>query len=248
MGTARTRKGPSPEKSKHKFKTKEEAMTFLLGKKRSMDSREWIERICAHAELGYWMAQTFRWVHLHRTWLRSGDYLRKPPTLPMVTGGPPTSLLTSQMAPQVSFLDQGHEVLAAYHRLVQASQQLQASVLRFEEQHPWARKRTRLWQSEQRLFCAFAMLAAKEMGSKKISPQEMEALALIMGIRSPGEEFEQDPKSNEHRQDAWKKMMREVKHGEVLELLRQIASEHRSPEKDARTPPEQSEAKKGDKK
>jgi hypothetical protein len=174
------------------------------------------------------MARTFAWVHCHREWLLSGDYLRAPPELPMGTGGTDTSLLTPVLAPQASFIAQGQEVFAAYHHLVQASQQLRASVHRFYEQHPWAKEHTRLWQSEQRLFCAFAMLAVEDedMGPK-ISPQEMEALALVVGIRLPGEEFEQDAKSNEQRQAAWKAMMRDVDESGVLPLLRQIASEHR---------------------
>lgn len=60
----------------------------------------------------------------------------------------------------------------------------------------------------------------------KLSPQEMEALALVVGIRFPREEFEQDPKSNKQRKAAWKSMMREVEESGVLPLLRTIAAEH----------------------
>lgn len=65
----------------------------------------------------------------------------------------------------------------------------------------------------------------------------MEALALLVGIREPGEEFEQDPKSNEQRQAAWKEMMKDVVESGVLPLLRSIATQHRPPEMVAMTPP-----------
>ncbi len=71
------------------------------------------------------------------------------------------------------------------------------------------------------------------MGSK-LSPQEMEALALVVGIRLPGEEFEQDPRSNEQRQAAWREMMRDVDESGVLPLLRSIAAEHCPPGQEAR--------------
>jgi len=146
--------------------------------------------------------------------------------------------LTLTLGPQASLFAHGQEVLAAYHRLVQAGQQIRASVHRFYEQHPWAKEHTRLWMSEQRLFCAFAMLAVEAEGmGPKISPQEMEALALIVGIRLSGEEFAQAPKSNEQRQAARKSMMRDVNTSGVLPLLRQISSEFRLPEQAAGTTP-----------
>ncbi|WP_147451387.1 hypothetical protein [Corallococcus llansteffanensis] len=201
-------------------------------------TQEWIGRVAANAESGYRTARTFAWVHQNKEWLLSGDYLRAPPELPTEASGTDTSLLTPTLGPQASLFAHGQEVLAAYHRLVQAGQQLRASVHRFYEQHPWAKEHTRLWMSEQRLFCAFAMLAVEAEGmGPKISPQEMEALALIVGIRLPGEEFEQDPKSNEQRQAAWKSMMRDVNKSGVLPLLRQISSEFRPPEQATETPP-----------
>jgi hypothetical protein len=164
--------------------------------------------------------------------------LRSPPELPSDMGCTESSLLTATLGPQVGLFAHGQEVFAAYHRFVQAGQQLRATVHRFYEQHPWAKEHTRLWQSEERMFCAFAMLTveAENMGPK-LSPQEMEALALIVGIRFPGEEFEQDPKPNEQRKDAWKAMMRDINESGVLPLLQSIATEHRPPEMVAMTPP-----------
>jgi hypothetical protein len=234
MGTARPSTGPLPETPKHRFKDQPDAMNLLHQRR----TREWIDRVAADAESGYRTARTFAWVHHNKEWLLSGDYLRAPPELPREATGTDTSLLTPVLAPQASLLVHGQEVLAAYHRLAQAGQQLRAFVHRFYEQHPWAKEHTRLWMSEQRLFCAFAMLAVEAEGmGPKISPQEMEALALIVGIRLPGEEFEQDPKSNEQRQAAWKSMMRDVKRSGVLPLLRQISSEFRPPEQAAGTAP-----------
>jgi hypothetical protein len=234
MGTARPGTGPLPEKPKHRFKDQPDAMNLLLRRR----TQEWINRVAANAESGYWTARKFAWVHRNREWLLSGDYLRAPPELPMGAGGTDTSLLTPVLAPQASFLAHGQEAFAAYHRLVQAGQQLHACVLRLYEQHPWAKEHTRLWQSEQRLFCAFSMLAVEteDMGPK-LSPQEMEALALIVGIRLPGEEFERDPKSNEQRQAAWKAMMRDVDESGVLPLLRQIAAEFRPLDQATGMPP-----------
>ncbi|NRD57701.1 hypothetical protein, partial [Corallococcus exiguus] len=207
----------------------------LLLRRRTL---EWIEKVSANALLSVAQARTFAWAHGNRPWLLAGNYLHAPPELPLHAGGTDTSLLTAMLSPQASFVAQGQEVFAAYHCLVQASQQLRASVHSFYEQHPWAKEHTRLWQSEQRLFCAFAMLTVEtEDMAPKISPQEMEALALIVGIRLPGEEFEQDPKSNEQRQAAWKAMMRDVDESGVLPLLRQIAAEFRPPEQAAGTPP-----------
>ncbi|NPC76979.1 hypothetical protein HPC49_01760 [Pyxidicoccus fallax] len=223
-----------PETPKHRFKDQPDAMNLLHVRR----TREWIDRVAANAESGYRMARTFAWVHHNKEWLLSGDYLRAPPELPREATGTDTSLLTPVLAPQVSLLVHGQEVLAAYHLLAQAGQQLRAFVHRFYEKHPWAKEHTRLWMSEQRLFCAFAMLAVEAEGmGPKISPQEMEALALIVGIRFPGEEFEQDPKSNEQRQAAWKSMMRDVNKSGVLPLLRQISSEFRPPEQATETTP-----------
>lgn len=234
MGTARPSTGPLPETPKHRFKDQPDAMNLLHQRR----TREWIDRVVTNAESGHWTARTFAWVHRNKEWLLSGDYLRAPPELPREATSTDTSLLTPVLAPQASLLVHGQEVLAAYHRLVQAGQQLLASVHRFYEQHPWAKEHTRLWMSEQRLFCAFAMLAVEAEGmGPKISPQEMEALALIVGIRFPGEEFEQDPKSNEQRQAAWKSMMRDVNKSGVLPLLRQISSEFRPSEQATETPP-----------
>ncbi|NTX08007.1 hypothetical protein [Myxococcus sp. CA040A] len=223
-----------PETPRHRFKDQPDAMKLLHLRR----TQEWVGRVAANAESGYRTARTFAWVHHNKEWLLSGDYLRAPPALPREATGTDTSLLTLVLAPQASLLAHGQEVLAAYHRLVQAGQQLLASVHRFYEQHPWAKEHTRLWQSEQRLFCAFTMLAveAEDMGPK-ISPQEMEALALVVGIWLPGDEFEQDPKSNEQRQAAWKAMMRDVDESGVLPLLRKIAAEHRPLEQATGTAP-----------
>jgi hypothetical protein len=248
-----------PEKPRYRFKDSPDAMKFLLRRR----TLEQISRIAANAQLGYVQARTFTWVHRNREWLLSADYLRALPELPTDLGGTETSLLTAMLSPQASLLAHGQEVFAAYHRFVQAGQQLRAAVDGFYARHPWARHHTRLRQSEQRLFCAFAMLAVEsENMGPKLSPQEMEALALVVGIRLPGEEFEQDPRSNEQRQAAWREMMREVDESGVLPLLRSIAAEHRPPGEEAEppatppvqqsfvsppsTPPEAAEHSKGD--
>jgi hypothetical protein len=223
MGTPRPGTGPSPEKSTHRYKGTQDAIQLLLRRRK----REQIIKLAANAQLGPCMARTFAWVQDNKEWLLSGDYLRSPPELPTDAGGTETSLLSSLVGPQASLLTHGQEVFAAYHRVVQAGQQLRATVERFYERHPWAKEHTRLWRSEQRLFCAFAMLAveAENMGPK-LSPQEMEALALVVGIRFPSEEFERDPKTNEQRKAAWREMMREIDESGVLPLLRSIAAEH----------------------
>ncbi|SEL68485.1 hypothetical protein SAMN05444354_107347 [Stigmatella aurantiaca] len=233
MGTPRTG-GVHREPPKHRFKEEEDAMQLLLRRR----SQSQIDALCATGNLAPFQARTFAWVHRNREWLLSGDYLRAPPDFPPGLGGTDTSRLTAMLGPQMSLLLHGDEVGAAYRELVQAGQRLHAAVNRFYEQHPWAKEHTRLWQSEQRLFCAFAMLTveAENMGPK-LSPQEMEALALLVGIREPGEEFEQDPKSNEQRQAAWKEMMKDVVESGVLPLLRSIATQHRPPEMVAMPPP-----------
>jgi hypothetical protein len=76
---------------------------------------------------------------------------------------------------------------------------------------------------------------AEDMGPK-LSPQEMEALALVVGIRFPEEEFERDLKTNEQRKAAWKSMIRDVDDSGVLPLLRSIAAEHPSPGQEAGPP------------
>ncbi|NNB89473.1 hypothetical protein [Corallococcus exiguus] len=245
MGTPRPGMGPSPEKPRYRFTDSPDAMQFLLRRR----TRAQIRSICANAALGYSQAKTFVWIHRSKEWLLAGNYLRAPPELPTNEGGTEPSRLTTMLGPQASLLAHGNEVFEAYRHFVQAGQQLQVTVNRFYEQHPWAKEHTRLWQSELRLFCAFAMVAveAENMGPK-LSPQEMEAIALLVGIRLPGEEFEQDPKSNEQRQAAWKEMMKDVEEGGVLPLLQRIAAEHRPSEQTATTHPEQSGAEGGEKK
>jgi len=223
MGTPRPGTGPSPEKPTHRYKDTQDAIELLLHR------RTWkqIVKLAANAQLGYCMAKTFAWVHRNQEGLLSEDYLSGLPEVPREVWGTEVSLLTSLLGPQASLLAQGQEVFSAFSHFLQAGEQLRATVKRFYEQHPWAREHTRLWQSEQRLFCAFSQLTVEAEGmGPKLSPQEMEALALVVGIRFPREEFEQDPKSNEQRKAAWKSMMREIDESGVLPLLRSIAAEH----------------------
>ncbi|HYO69355.1 MAG TPA: hypothetical protein VEU33_25090 [Archangium sp.] len=223
MGTARPGMGPVPKKAKHRFKGPKDAMQLLLKRR----TTEQIVKIAQNSQLAVCTAETFAWVHRHQEALFSEDYLRAFPKLPREVWATDTSQLTPMLGPQASLLAQGLEVITAYSHFLQAGERLRATVKRFYEQHPWAREHTRLWQSEQRLFCAFAMLTVEAEGmGPKLSPQEMEALALVVGIRFPGEEFERDPKSNEQRKAAWKSMMREIEDSGVLPLLRSIAAEH----------------------
>ncbi|QRK06289.1 hypothetical protein JQX13_40280 [Archangium violaceum] len=223
MGTPRPGMGPVPRNPKHRFKGPQDAMQLL----RRRRTREQIVKLARNSELAICLAKTFAWVNRHEEALLSEDYLRAFPKLPKGVCGIDSSQLTPLLAPQAHLLAQGLEVVTAYSHFLQAGEQLRATVKRFYEQHPWAREHTRLWQSEQRLFCAFSQLAVEAEGmGPKLSPQEMEALALVVGIRFPREEFEQDPKSNKQRKAAWKSMMREVEESGVLPLLRTIAAEH----------------------
>lgn len=223
MGTPRPGMGPVPRNPKHRFKGPQDAMQLL----RRRRAKELIVKLARNSELAICLAETFAWVNRHEEALLSEGYLRAFPELPRGVCATDTSQLTPLLAPQAQLLAQGLEVVTAYSHFLQAGERLRATVKRFYEQHPWAREHTRLWQSEQRLFCAFSLLTveAESMGPK-LSPQEMEALALVVGIRFPREEFERDPKSNKQRKAAWKSMMREVEESGVLPLLRSIAAEH----------------------
>jgi hypothetical protein len=65
-----------------------------------------------------------------------------------------------------------------------------------------------------------------------LSPREMEAVALVIALRPPEQEFEKDEKTPAQRKENWKKLMKEARK-DVLPLLRQLAAEHRPPGLDA---------------
>ena len=222
MGTPRAGKGPKSKTPTNRFKDPADAMAFL----RRRRTQEQITTICASAELGYFVARAFTWVHRNRNWLREGNYVKSPPAAP--SGGLCAFMgrFTPMLSPAASLVAHGLEVFEAFERFLKAGEQLHAAAGRFYEQHPWAEKDTRLWQTELRLVCAFAMYAVEvENLRPPLSPQEMEAVALLLGIRPPVEEFEQDSTPTAKRKDAWKDMMKKVR-AEVLPILRQVAAEH----------------------
>ena len=231
MGTPRPPTGPEPEKkTKPRFKDPPAALKHLLRRR----TQEQIEIICASAGLGYAVAQAFRWVHRNQEWLLSGRYLKSPPKMPEPPGAP--GPFTSKLNPFMGIVTDGLEVLSAYQRLYQAGAQLQGTTRRFYEKRPWVKERTRLWQSELRLTCAFAMYAveAENMGPKLL-PQDLEAVALLLGIRPPDEEFEKDRTSNKKRREGWKEMMKNAR-ADVLPILRRMDTETHAPDQNAGTP------------
>jgi hypothetical protein len=230
-------KSPNPEeKPKTRFKEPRAATTHLLGRR----TQEQIAIICARASIGYAVAQSFKWMHRNRKWLLSGSYLKSPPQMPFRPGAPDP--LTSRLNPFMSIITSGVEVLDTYKGLHDAGARLQAAADRFFEKHAWMNERTRLWQSELRLTCAFAMYAVEvEDLGPPLSPQDMEAIALLLGIRPPEEEFDQDSKSNKQRRAGWKEMMDNAEK-DVLPILRRIGAESSEPEQNEAAPPSASEA------
>jgi len=237
MGTSRTPKGPESEgKPKSRFKEPLDATTHLLGRR----TQQQIAIICARASVGYAVAQSFKWMHRNRKWLLSGSYLKSPPQMPFRPGAPDP--LTSRLDPFMSIITGGVEVLDAYKGLHDAGARLQAAAGRFFEKHAWMNERTRLWQSELRLTCAFAMYAVEvENLGPPLSPQDMEAIALLLGIRPPEEEFDQDPRSNKQRRAGWKEMMDNAEK-DVLPILRRMGAQPPEPEQNEVAPPSAPEA------
>jgi hypothetical protein len=231
MGSPRPPKSPNPEeKPKARFNGPPDAMKHLLKRR----TQAQIEIICASAGLGYAVAQAFRWMHRNQKWLLSGSYLKSPPKMPEPLAAP--GPFTSRLNPFMSIVTSGQEVLNAFVGIYQAGARLQAATGHFYEKHPWVKERPRLWQSELRLTCAFAMYAVEvENMGPKLSSQEMEAVALLLGIRPPDEEFEKDLTSNEKRQDGWKEMMKNAR-ADVLPILRRKDAEAHAPDQNAGTP------------
>lgn len=63
----------------------------------------------------------------------------------------------------------------------------------------------------------------------------MEAVALVIALRPPEQEFERDEKTPAQRKENWKKLVKEARK-DVLPLLRQLAAEHRVAVQDAVPP------------
>ncbi len=233
MGTARIAKGPGPEKPERRSKDSQSEYAFLCRRR----TTEQVGSICQSAELGRAVAETCEWLYLNQKWLRGSTYFKRPvPSIPKDGLPPFFPLFTPTLSPAASLASHGRQVFETFQQLLHLAEQLRTLNQSLFEKHPWIDDHLRRWQSVLKLTCAFAMYAVEAENMKEpLSPREMEAVALVIALRPPEQEFERDEKTPAQRKENWKKLMKEARK-DVLPLLRQLAAEHRSAVQDAMPP------------
>lgn len=233
MGTARTAKGPGPQKPERRSRGSQSEHAFLCKRR----TEEQVGSICQSAELGRAVAETCEWLYLNQKWLRGSTYFKRSvPSIPKYGLAPFFPLFTPTLSPAASLASHGRQVFETFQQLHHLAEQLRTLNQSLFEKHPWIDDHLRRWQSVLKLTCAFAMYAVEAENMKDpLSPREMEAVALVIALRPPEQEFERDEKTPAQRKENWKKLMKEARK-DVLPLLRQLAAEHRVAVQDAVPP------------
>jgi hypothetical protein len=188
-GTPRHTGGPPGEKPPFQFKSEKEAYDYIIGRGRT---RTQVEKLVAAAEMGHaiskvmplvtdnlWVVQQRKLGPVAHPDVEDPDrgaasFIRQPP--PMAT-----ALRTT-----IGFAELGIEMVEATKRLVAVAKKVRA----FFDKNPRLEENLSHWKSSLQMMQALTICTALE---EKLKPplghREMEAVALIVGYRMPGEDF-----------------------------------------------------------
>lgn len=222
-GTPRQPQGPGATAA-FRFGNEKDAYEYVRGRGRSPDQ---VAMLVSAAQMGHAVAnittlmRAVPWVLGSRgpaSKAQGGDLASE---TSFVNAAPPQ--MAAGLEPAIEFADLGRQMVEAAQNLVFIAKKVSA----FFEENPGLEQNLSHWQRELQMIAAFTLHAAEtEKLEPQLGPDEMEAVALLVGYRDPAEEFGRE---SDLQRDNWRKMLKKVEE-HVLPVLRSLKTTTPSPE------------------
>jgi hypothetical protein len=229
MSTARTPKGPAPDKPLKHLKDEHDAKSHLRRRVKGKDgveqrTEEQIVGLVRHADTAAALASITSTLYPALPWLMSGSLLStKIPEQVMEPYITPPQPLPEEFQRLDSYFHASERVIEKLRALVRAEEELAWSFIALRhvcEELGINQKILRGWTGEHQVLAAVAEIAEKNLELKpKLGPKDMEALVQLAGLRPQSIDFMNEPKGLDLRREAWSVEMKKVRKT-FLPLLR----------------------------
>lgn len=214
-GTPRQPSGPG-ETAAYKFGNATDAYEYVRRRGRSLEQ---VTMLVAAAEMGYAVSKVMALVKTVPWVLGDRGPAMKAPVSDLASEtsfvNHPPPQMAAGLKPAIEFADLGRQMVEAAQKLVLVAKKVSA----FFESNPGLEENLSHWQWELQMIAAFTLHAAEtEKLEPKLGPDEMEAVALLVGYRDPADEYGRE---SDLQRDNWRKMLKKVEE-HVLPVLRSL--------------------------